>query len=58
MLKTTSMELLKVEEQMEALIKTDERLKELNEYITSVDGVGRITAAHMLVTTNEFLTIK
>lgn len=57
-LKTTSKELLKVEKQIEELIKTDEKLKELNEYITSVDGVGQITAANVLVTTNEFLNIK
>jgi transposase len=56
-LKTTSKELLKVEKQIEELIKTDERLRELNEYITSVDGVGGVTAANMLVTTNEFLNI-
>lgn len=57
-LKTTGKQLQKVEKQIEELVKTDERLKELDKYITSVDGVGRITSAHMLVTTNEFLSIK
>ena len=57
-LKTTGKELLKIEKQIEQLIQTDEKLRELNEYITSVDGVGQITAANVLVTTNEFLNIK
>lgn len=57
-LKTTSKELLKIEKQIEQLIQTDDKLRELNQYITSVDGVGGITAANMLVTTNEFLNIK
>jgi transposase len=57
-LRTTSKELLKIEKQIEKLIQTDEKLRELNEYITSVDGVGQITAANVLVTTNEFLNIK
>ena len=57
-LKTTGKELLKIEKQIEQLIQTDEKLRELNGYITSVDGVGQITAANVLVTTNEFLNIK
>lgn len=57
-LKITSKQLAKVEEEIKALIQGDERLKELNEYITSVDGVGMITSANLLVTTNEFLNIR
>jgi len=58
MLKATAKELKGVEKQIQALISSDERLKELNEYITSVDSVGQITSANLLVTTNEFLNIK
>lgn len=57
-LKTTGKELVNIEKQIEQLIQTDEKLRELNGYITSVDGVGQVTAANMLVTTNEFLNIK
>ena len=57
MLKTTRQQLAGVEKEMSSLIQGDEKLKELSEYITSVDGVGMITSANMLVTTNEFLNI-
>ena len=57
MLKITAKELIRVEKEIKALIQGDEKLKELNEYITSVDGVGMVTAANVLVTTNEFLNI-
>lgn len=57
MLKITRQQLAGVEKEMNHLIQGDEKLKELNEYITSVDGVGVITSANLLVTTNEFLNI-
>ena len=57
MLKTTKQQLAGVEKEMSCLIQGDEKLQELNEYITSVDGVGMVTAANVLVTTNEFLNI-
>jgi transposase len=38
-------------------IKADERLSRLYKIITSVDGVGMVTAAYMITTTNEFLSI-
>lgn len=57
MLKITAKELVRIEKEIKALIQGDEKLKELNEYITSVDGVGMVTAANVLVTTNEFLNI-
>ena len=56
-LKTIHKELEKIEHQLAALIKGDERLKELHGYITSVDGVGMIISANTLVETNEFLDI-
>ena len=57
-LNTIYKELEKLEKQLAALIKGDEHLKELNGYITSVDGVGIIISANTLVETNEFLDIK
>lgn len=57
MLKVTLKELEGIEKEILALIKSDERLNELHGYITSVDAVGVITSANLLVTTNEFLDI-
>lgn len=56
-LKITLQELEEIEKAILALIKSDEHLSELHGYITSVDAVGVITSANMLVTTNEFLDI-
>lgn len=39
------------------LIEADPRLKELFGYIESVPGVGRVTAAEMVINTNEFKRI-
>src|SRR4051812_32754868 len=57
MLKTIGQDLKTIEHQIKDIIEGDEQLKELNEYITSVDGVGIITSANTLVETNEFLDI-
>ncbi|HET7898010.1 MAG TPA: transposase, partial [Flavisolibacter sp.] len=57
LLSITGKELANVEQKIKELIQSDEKLKELNGYITSVDGVGIVTSANLLVTTNEFLTI-
>lgn len=57
MLKVTKQQLAGVEKEISGLIHGDEKLRELNEYICSVDGVGLITSANVLVTTNEFLNI-
>jgi len=46
-----------VEHQISELIKQDERLLELEQIITSVDGVGRVTAWEMMITTNQFQSI-
>ena len=53
MLKVTLQQLEEIEKNI-GLIKSDERMNELHKYITSVDAVGLITSANMLVTTNEF----
>lgn len=57
LLNITGKELATVEQKIKELIQGDEKLNELNEYITSVDGVGIVTSANLLVTTNEFRTI-
>lgn len=47
-------DLKKTNEAIDVLIDTDERLKELFSYIESVPGVGRVTAAEIVINTNEF----
>lgn len=47
----------KIEAKIEALINGDEQIKELAKIITSVPGVGRITAVKMITTTKEFKEI-
>ncbi len=47
----------KLEVYIESLWKDDERLNHLMMLITSVPGVGPITALRILISTNEFLTI-
>jgi transposase len=42
---------------IDKLINADVRLKRLTQIITSVPGVGRITALHLLICTNEFRNI-
>jgi len=51
-------DLKSVEETMEKVIKMDEELKRLFSIITSVKGVGKITATQIIITTNEFKDIK
>jgi len=46
MLKTIGQDLKTIEHQIKDIIEGDEQLKELNEYITSVDGVGIITSGN------------
>ena len=47
----------KVEQQIDQVINQDERLLELKQIITSVDGVGSVTAWEMIITTNQFKSI-
>jgi len=46
-----------IEKEILSLIKEDERLKQMYDIITSVNGIGLIIAVHILVTTNEFISI-
>lgn len=43
--------------QIDSLIKEDIALNQLNTLISSVDNIGRIVAAEIIVATNEFTTI-
>ena len=47
-------DLASVEAAIQDLINQDERLKELFTQITRIEGVGRITAQELIITTNEF----
>lgn len=51
-------DLAKVEKAINQLIKEDEQLSGLFEIVTSVPGVGPVTATEMILTTNEFEDIK
>lgn len=48
----------KIDAQIKQLLNQDEQLKKQTELATSVPGVGPITAAYLIVTTNEFKDIK
>lgn len=47
----------KIETAIKAIIKQDEILNRIFKNICSVDGVGLITAVHIIVSTNEFIWI-
>lgn len=57
-LKTLESDIKKVDQQIEQTIQRDENLNRLSKLITSIDGVGMVTCAAVLVKTNEFLDIK
>ena len=46
-----------IEKEILEIIKADENLFKIYKIATSVDGVGMVTAAYMITTTNEFLSI-
>lgn len=48
---------IEIEKEIMRIIKSDEQLNRIYKIITSVDGVGMVTAAHVITTTNEFLSI-
>jgi len=51
-------QLKKVENVIEQVISSDQRLLELEQIITSVDGIGPVTAREMIITTNQFQSIQ
>jgi len=50
-------DLKKLNDQIKSLIKADPELNRLFNLITSVTGVGTVTATEMIITTNEFKSI-
>jgi transposase len=46
-----------IEKEILGLIKEDEKLNRMYQIITSVNGIGFVTASYILVTTNEFINI-
>ena len=46
-----------IENEILGLIKEDEKLNRIYQIITSVNGIGFVTASYILVTTNEFINI-
>lgn len=51
-------QLKKVESEIHQVISNDQRLLELEQIITSVDGIGPVTAWEMIITTNQFQSIQ
>jgi transposase len=51
------LDIQRTEEEIEQVINTDARLKELFAIIESVPGVGKITATEIVINTNEFKRI-
>jgi len=56
--KAIESDLEKTEKAMDQIITSDEELKRLFGLVTSVSGIGMITAAQIIITTNEFKDIK
>ena len=46
-----------IENEIIKLINGDEKLKRMYQIITSINGIGLITASYILITTNEFINI-
>jgi transposase len=46
-----------IENEIIGLIKDDDKLKRMYQIITSINGIGMVTASYILVTTNEFINI-
>ena len=53
-LRTLKNDLKGIEQTMLDLITADENLKNLYDIVTSVDGIGKVTATQIIITTNEF----
>ena len=53
-LKALEKDLTQVNKQLDELIRSDEELNRLFHLVTSVEGIGAVTAREILITTNEF----
>lgn len=56
-LKALETDITQVEDKMEHVIASDPELKRLFHIVTSVEGIGKVTATEMIITTNEFKDI-
>jgi transposase len=56
-LKTLEKDLEKIEEEIKDTLKSDPELNRLFNIVSSVDGIGMVTATEILITTNEFKDI-
>jgi transposase len=50
-------DLKKIDKEIERVIKSDEELNRLFSLVTSVTGIGSVTATEIIITTNEFKSI-
>jgi transposase len=57
-LKALDQDLVRVNKQLDQIIASDEELNRLFNLITSIEGIGAVTAREVLITTNEFKNIK
>ena len=53
-LKALDQDLVKVNKQLDQIIASDQELNRLFNLITSIEGIGPVTAREVLITTNEF----
>jgi transposase len=56
-LKALDQAILSIEKDLMEIIQSDPKLMRIYEIVTSVDGVGMVTALNLITTTNEFLSI-
>ena len=56
-LKSLDEDIKRVDLKVDQIIVSDEELKRLFSIVTSVDGIGKVTATEMIITTNEFKDI-
>jgi transposase len=56
-IKTIQLDIEKTEKAIMNIVDADDELKRLFLLITSVDGIGKVTAVQILITTNEFKEI-
>ena len=57
-LKHLEKEIAQIEQEIQALVSSDEQLDQLYSVVQSVEGVGRITALELIIVSNEFEGIK
>jgi transposase len=55
--KSLGEDIKRVELKMDQVIASDEELKRLFSIVTSIEGIGKVTATEMIITTNEFKDI-